>query len=148
MELILYCVAAVSGLILSASLIALYVKRSSATKVADVEVPAEDNRQVVRICFGTQTGTAEKFSKQLATKLDERYGDGTKLEVVDMENYDHEACLEGEKLIFFLTATYGDGEPTDNSVKFYEWLEKMSDEVMNGDRPEVKVRATDCFCGA
>lgn len=40
---------------------------------------------------------------------------------MDIENYDQER-LPSERLVFFLMATYGDGEPTDSATGFMEWL--------------------------
>jgi NADPH-ferrihemoprotein reductase len=54
-----------------------------------------------------QTGTAERFSKQLGNELRRKYGDGVVVEVVDIENYKAEVRLPKEKLVLYLMATYG-----------------------------------------
>jgi NADPH-ferrihemoprotein reductase len=41
----------------------------------------DDSKPAVRILYGTQTGTAERFSKQLGNELRRKYGDSTSIEV-------------------------------------------------------------------
>lgn len=90
----------------------------------------EQPKQTVTLLFGTQTGTAERFSKQLKTELAQRYGDQeTAYEVHDIEEYEHEEMFRQEKLVFLLLATYGDGEPTDNAAAFYAWVTKAANEA-------------------
>ncbi len=91
----------------------------------------EDDRPKVCILFGTQTGTAERFSKQLKSELATRYGEGNRYEVLDMEEFKAEE-LHKETVVFFMMATYGDGEPTDNAADFYGWLLKASSDVDKG----------------
>lgn len=85
------------------------------------------------ILFGTQTGTAERFGKQLKADLLQRYGDNTAYSVIDIEEYVHEDRLPKEKLVFLLLATYGDGEPTDNAANFYTWIIQKASETGPGD---------------
>lgn len=99
--------------------------------VVNGEANIEDTRQKALILFGTQTGTAERFSKQLKSELAARYGDGNRYEVLDMEEFKAEE-LHKEKLVFFMMATYGDGEPTDNAADFYGWLVKASSDADKG----------------
>ena len=86
----------------------------------------------VSLLFGTQTGTAERFSKQLKTELAQRYGDDTAYDTYDIEDYTHEEKLPQERLVFLLLATYGDGEPTDNAAAFYTWVTKAASEADKG----------------
>jgi hypothetical protein len=62
---------------------------------------------LVLVC-SLQTGTAERFSKQLGNELRRKYGDAVVVEVVDIENYKAEVRLPKEKLVLFLMATYGE----------------------------------------
>lgn len=74
------------------------------------------------ILYGTQTGTAERFAKSLRSQLERRYGEGGwKFVAVDTENYLAPQQLAKEKFVLLLMATYGDGEPTDSAVDFYDW---------------------------
>lgn len=106
-------------------------------------VQKEPNRRV-SLLFGTQTGTAERFSKQLKTELAQRYGDvDTAYDVYDIEEYKHEEKLPKEQLVFLLLATYGDGEPTDNAAAFYSWATKAASEADKGTGEKLlQVRGT------
>ncbi|KAL3141440.1 hypothetical protein ABBQ32_005008 [Trebouxia sp. C0010 RCD-2024] len=86
----------------------------------------------VTLLYGTQTGTAERFAKQLKNEMSSRYGDSNHYSIVDIEDYKAEEVLCNEKLVFFLMATYGDGEPTDNAADFYNWLIKAGKEAEDG----------------
>ncbi len=118
------------------SSLALGAKRREAVVSMDGTKPR------VRILYGTQTGTAERFSKQLAGELRKRYGDACSIEVTDCENYSNPSeRLTKEQLVVLCVATYGDGEPTDNAADFFSWLAKEVEAVEGGDRePALKVR--------
>lgn len=133
--------AVASLLLLVITLLVLYLKpKSSLSGTPKVEAvrrvstaqEADPSKPSVRILYGTQTGTAERFSKQLGNELRRKYGDSTTVEVVDIENYKAESRLTRERLVLFLMATYGDGEPTDNAADFYSWICNEVEDVENG----------------
>ena len=103
---------------------------------AAAERPA-DHRPRATILFGTQTGTAERFAKSLRVELDAKYGSHTAFELVDIEAYDYAARLPAERLVLFLMATYGDGEPTDSATGFMEWLAESAAADETGERMKV-----------
>lgn len=108
--------------------------KGSSKTVVDVEAEA-DSKPVVRILYGTQTGTAERFSKALGAELRRKYGESTTVDVLDVENYKKpDARLPKERLVLFLMATYGDGEPTDNAADFYSWITSEAEAVENGEK--------------
>jgi len=99
----------------------------------------KDARPSVRLLYGTQTGTAERFAKQLGAELRARYGGEAKVrvEVTDAEHYFAGGAalderLERESVLLLLFATYGDGEPTDNAADLYSWITTEVDEVEGG----------------
>ncbi|KKY27488.1 putative nadph cytochrome p450 reductase [Phaeomoniella chlamydospora] len=79
------------------------------------------------IFYGSQTGTAEDYASRLAKEGSSRFG--LKTMIADLEDYDYENLdqFSEDKVAFFVLATYGEGEPTDNAVDFYEFI--------NGDEP-------------
>ncbi|KAK9464837.1 hypothetical protein V1512DRAFT_84225 [Lipomyces arxii] len=79
------------------------------------------DRDVV-VFYGSQTGTAEDYASRLAKEGHSRFG--LKTMVADLENYDFEDLdsFPEDKVAIFVMATYGEGEPTDNAVSFYELL--------------------------
>lgn len=74
------------------------------------------------IFYGSQTGTAEDYASRLAKEGSQRFG--LKTMVADIEDYDYENLdtFPSDKVAFFVLATYGEGEPTDNAVEFYQFL--------------------------
>uniref|UniRef100_T1GJT3 Flavodoxin-like domain-containing protein n=1 Tax=Megaselia scalaris TaxID=36166 RepID=T1GJT3_MEGSC len=75
------------------------------------------------VFYGSQTGTAEEFAGRLA-KEGIRYQ--MKGMVADPEECDMEELLQlkniEKSLAVFCLATYGEGDPTDNAMEFYEWI--------------------------
>ncbi|KAJ3643865.1 hypothetical protein Zmor_026549 [Zophobas morio] len=76
------------------------------------------------VFYGSQTGTAEEFAGRLA-KEGVRYH--LKGMVADPEECDMEELVNlksiPNSLAVFCLATYGEGDPTDNAMEFYEWLQ-------------------------
>ncbi len=79
------------------------------------------------VFYGSQTGTAEDYASRLAKEGSSRFG--LKTMVADLEDYDYDNldAFPEDRVAFFILATYGEGEPTDNAVDFYEFM--MGDDV-------------------
>jgi len=90
-------------------------RNKSITPTRDV---SDSNKKYVKIFFGSQTGTAEDFSRILAEEITSY---DYEADVVDLEDYDRDQ-LKHEKFVIFCVSTYGDGEPTDNAKEFHDWL--------------------------
>jgi len=77
--------------------------------------------------YGSQTGTAEEFAGRLVKEAG-RYG--LKGMVADPEESDMEELSRlsdiPNSLAIFCMATYGEGEPTDNSQAFNDWLKESN----------------------
>ncbi|GBP76213.1 NADPH--cytochrome P450 reductase [Eumeta japonica] len=75
------------------------------------------------VFYGSQTGTAEEFAGRLA-KEGMRYK--MKGMVADPEECEMEELTQLKEipnsLAVFCMATYGEGDPTDNAMEFYDWL--------------------------
>lgn len=77
--------------------------------------------------YGSQTGTAEEYAVRLAKEAKSRFGLSSL--VCDPEEYDFDKLdqVPSDKVVFFVVATYGEGEPTDNAQPFMEFI--MDDNV-------------------
>lgn len=89
----------------------------------------EKEKPKFTILYGSQSGTAETFSEELK---EEGAQYGFEARVIELEEYDFETELENEGFTVFLMATYGEGEPTDDAITFYEWI--MEDEDFEDDK--------------
>lgn len=85
------------------------------------------------IFYGSQTGTAEEYAIRLAKEAKSKYG-LTSL-VCDPEEYDFDNLdqIPSDCAAFFVMATYGEGEPTDNAVQLTQNLADESFEFSNGE---------------
>nr|CAD7605453.1 unnamed protein product [Timema genevievae] len=76
------------------------------------------------VFYGSQTGTGEEFAGRIA-KEGMRYH--LKGMVADPEECEMEDLINlkdiPNSLAVFCLATYGEGDPTDNAMEFYEWLQ-------------------------
>ncbi|KAF1810423.1 hypothetical protein P152DRAFT_97851 [Eremomyces bilateralis CBS 781.70] len=90
------------------------------------------------VFYGSQTGTAEDYASRLAKEGAARFG--LKTMVADLEDYDFENLDQypEDKIVFFVLATYGEGEPTDNAVEFYEFVSNEDVTFSNGAAAEEK----------
>ena len=71
---------------------------------------------------GSQTGTAEGFGNDLMREARQR---GFNAKSLDLEEYDHtKLSEEDEAPVIFLMATHGEGEPTDNAMGLFKYLEE------------------------
>ena len=95
---------------------------SKAGKSRNILEKLEEAGKNCVIFYGSQTGTAEDYASRLAKEGSSRFG--LKTMVADLEDYDYENLdkFPEDKVAFFVMATYGEGEPTDNAVEFYEFI--------------------------
>ncbi|KAJ5584852.1 uncharacterized protein N7459_004652 [Penicillium hispanicum] len=91
-------------------------------KTRDIVEKMDETGKNCVIFYGSQTGTAEDYASRLAKEGSQRFG--LKTMVADIEDYDYENLdkFPEDKVAFFVLATYGEGEPTDNAVEFYQFL--------------------------
>lgn len=96
------------------------------------------------VFYGSQTGTAEDYASRLAKEGAARFGLATM--VADLEDYDYDNLdqFPEDKVAFFILATYGEGEPTDNAVDFYEFISgddvAFSDGASADEKPLANLR--------
>ncbi|KAG0082819.1 NADPH-cytochrome P450 reductase [Podila epicladia] len=102
-------------------------------KTRDFVQKMKETDKTVIFFYGSQTGTAEDYAARLAKEGTQRYN--LKTMTADLEDYDMNLLdtLPANHLAFFVLATYGEGEPTDNAVDFWEHL------VSNEDVPEFSI---------
>lgn len=86
-----------------------------------IEKMDESDKNCV-VFYGSQTGTAEDYASRISKEGHSRFG--LKTMVADLEEYDFDTLdtFPDDKLAIFVLATYGEGEPTDNAVEFYEFV--------------------------
>ena len=92
----------------------------------DVAQQLEEQGKDAIIFWGSQSGTAERFAHRLARDCSQRFG--LNVIVGDLSDYDHETIrkIPQTKFAIFIVSTYGEGDPSDNTSEFLEWIKKTS----------------------
>ena len=70
------------------------------------------------VLFGSQTGTAEGLAKKLAKEAQQR---GFLPKVLPLNDCEPATLAQAPKTVI-ISSTWGDGDPPDNAVKFWSWL--------------------------
>lgn len=97
----------------------------------DITKTLKSNKKNAAVFYGSQTGTAEDYAHKLAKELLAKFG--LNVLTADLADYEFDNLpeLNLDTLLFFMIATYGEGEPTDNAVEFFNWLENEADQMSN-----------------
>lgn len=84
------------------------------------------------IFYGSQTGTAEEYAIRLAKEAKSRFGLSSL--VCDPEEYDFNSLdqVPENHAVFFVMATYGEGDPTDNAQELMNFIMEPSVEFSQG----------------
>lgn len=82
----------------------------------------EETCKSIVVFFGSQSGTAEGFAHHLGRELHGRFDQDTL--TADLSDYDPEsiALIPKSKLAIFIVSTYGEGDPSDNTTEFWNWV--------------------------
>ncbi|KAK3323422.1 NADPH-cytochrome P450 reductase [Cercophora scortea] len=108
---------------------------AKAGKTRNIVEKLDESGKNCIIFYGSQTGTAEDYASRLAKEGKSRFGLETM--VADLEDYDYDNLDEipSDKIVMFVLATYGEGEPTDNAVDFYEFIYNDDVSFSSGNEP-------------
>jgi len=119
--------------------------RDSAASAGGVGDEDGDSRGRVRlrVFYGTQTGTSERYAREVVAHARARYGDAVRALATDLETVDaskaEDVMREETGCCVFLQSTYGDGEPTDTSSDFVYWAR---DAASDGRMPDMLENVT------
>ncbi|OSD07138.1 cytochrome P450 oxidoreductase [Trametes coccinea BRFM310] len=99
----------------------------------DFVAKMKEGKKRIVIFYGSQTGTAEEYAIRLAKEAKQKFGLASL--VCDPEEYDFDNLdqVPEDSCVFFVMATYGEGEPTDNAVTLCQNLSDDSFEFSNGE---------------
>lgn len=113
----------------------LYLIQQRRKKPAAKAARSCGHEPIVNVFFGSQTGTAESFAKQLVEEANIELGlnwpDAKSVESI--ENWNAFFTTSSSNVfIIFLLSTYGEGDPSDDACKFDEWLKASACTDMKG----------------
>ncbi|KAG4436551.1 hypothetical protein IFR05_007946 [Cadophora sp. M221] len=92
----------------------------------NIAAKLEEHKKDLVIFWGSQSGTAEGLANRLGRDIHLRFG--LDVLVADLSDYDAEtiALIPEAKLALFMISTYGEGDPSDNTAGFWDWIHKTA----------------------
>ena len=94
-------------------------------KVLSEEIAAHSDSKIL-ILFGSESGTAENYAYQTATRLKTLSPEVKALDECKPSD------LKGLDLLLVISSTFGDGELPKNARLFAQWMEQQSSELLKG----------------
>jgi sulfite reductase (NADPH) flavoprotein alpha-component len=76
------------------------------------------NAEPLLVLFGSQTGSAEGLARRVAKEAQSR---GFAPKVLALNDYEQANLAAGGKAVI-ISSTWGDGDPPDNAVNFWNWI--------------------------
>src|SRR5262245_36532238 len=70
------------------------------------------------VLFGSQTGSAEGLAKRFAKEAETR---GFLPKLASLNDYESAGFVTANKVVI-ISSTWGDGDPPDNAVNFWNWI--------------------------
>ncbi|CEL01509.1 Putative NADPH--cytochrome P450 reductase [Aspergillus calidoustus] len=109
----------------------------------------EETGASIVIFWGSQSGTAESLAHRLGREITARFkgegqvlGHGQGALIADLSDYDPESVAEvsrlQSKLVIFVLSTYGEGDPADNTIEFWDWLNAVEKKAAKENQSEGK----------
>ncbi|GAA5800589.1 hypothetical protein HPULCUR_006025 [Helicostylum pulchrum] len=84
-----------------------------------VKVMQQQGRRVI-VFYGSQTGTAEGYAARIAKECSQRFGVNCMTADMELYNLTYLDQVPKDHLVIFVMATYGEGDPTDNAMDFWD----------------------------
>ena len=100
--------------------------------LASVPVAASQSRSLT-ILYGTETGNSRELAQTLAASIAER---GLAAKLCDLSDYKVRQ-LKDEQDLLFIVSTYGEGDPPQPSIGFFEFIEGPRAPLVEGIRYSV-----------
>lgn len=95
-----------------------YRAAQQGSDISDKLVSAPEQSLKLTILYGSQTGNTEGVASRFAEKAK---ASGLEVKLLDMADYKPRE-LKNEQYLAILTSTHGEGEPPDNAMDLYEFL--------------------------
>ena len=82
------------------------------------------------ILFATMTGNAEDAAEQIGKRL--KKAGHEKVAVANIERHSPSSLAERNEPVLFVVSTWGDGEPPDEAIEFWEQLQTLQPGALEG----------------